>query len=426
MKYLKLFVCLAIVVMVKATQMSSKQLVRYFGVESPEKAPEFMLVYPVVATDNYEAMAATTDAIAVGKMTIEVSAFGENFHMTVHQDSSFIADGLEVVYDGAGSDSLTGREAVRSDCYYRGTLVGDGESVVTISACSGIFAFIRRGSETFYIEPLDEQDAVELSPANDIVGAPHIMYKGSKQEDLIGSCDVIDDDEMDYPVHVHPAEGPSDRYIETMVVGDSALYDIRGANTATNILALMNAVSHVLALPSLIGDKLKLVVVDMRVYTNNTGDLVTAENAYWTLFHFCKWQNRSNPISEANPRHHDIATLLTGFNIHGSHGDGTKGISLTGGACQRKKQCSLVEFLEQDAIYSTAHEIGHSLGMHHDGHHGNSCPESGFLMCPYMQDNEAELGWSNCSRNYLYNFLNTKGTCLEDEPGINLLPETEQ
>ncbi|XP_022102730.1 A disintegrin and metalloproteinase with thrombospondin motifs 6-like [Acanthaster planci] len=430
MKGLRCSILLVVCVIVEAARMDPDQLIRYFGTNSAAEAPEFEIIYPVISANNYRTMAATRGVIATEKMTITVQAFGETFQMMVHQDSSFIADGLEVVYVGTCSKSLPERKAVRRDCYYRGKLVGDEWSLVSVSACSGITVFIRRGSETFHIVPLDEKDAVEMSLLDSHSGAPHIIYKGATWEDWIGSCDFVDEDGTDYQADltIHPPdfEGLSQRYIETMVVGDGALYEIRGANTANSLLALMNSVSHVLALPSLIGDKLQLVVVDMRVYTNNTGDLVTDEHAYWTLFNFCKWQNKTNPAMEQNPRHFDIATLLTGFNIYGSHGDGTKGIALTGGACQRTKQCSLVEFLEQNAIYATAHEIGHSLGMHHDGHHGNTCPEAGFLMCPYMQDNEAELGWSICSRNYLLNFLDTKGSCLEDKPGINLLPEIEK
>ncbi|XP_071804880.1 A disintegrin and metalloproteinase with thrombospondin motifs 6-like [Asterias amurensis] len=193
--------------------------------------------------------------------------------------------------------------------------------------------------------------------------------------------------------------------------------------TANSLLSLMN-VSHVLSLRSLIGDMLQLVVVNMKIFTTNTGDLVSTGDAYQTLFDFCQWQNMTNPIAEADPRHHDIATLLSGRDIYGYHGNGTKGIALIGRACTREMQGLLVEFLNLDAIYATAHGIGRSLGMRQDGHHGNTCPEEGFLMCYHMQDNMETLGWSECSKSYLLNFLNSTVTCFKDVPGVNLIPVT--
>ncbi len=53
-------------------------------------------------------------------------------------------------------------------------------------------AFIHTGAQTFYIEPLDDTERVNLSEKRHKRAVPHIIYKGKTREVADWECDVID------------------------------------------------------------------------------------------------------------------------------------------------------------------------------------------------------------------------------------------
>ncbi|KAI5635750.1 metallo-peptidase family m12B reprolysin-like domain-containing protein [Phthorimaea operculella] len=96
-------------------------------------------------------------------------------------------------------------------------------------------------------------------------------------------------------------------------------------------------------------------------------------------------------------------TLNTLFFLNGV----TMGLAPVGGVCLPAHACVVSEFGTTDvfgrpypsagftSVYILAHEIGHNLGMHHDGS-GNSCARDGFIMSPSRGTN-GEATWSMCS-----------------------------
>merc|ERR1719328_343921 len=71
-----------------------------------------------------------------------------------------------------------------------------------------------------------------------------------------------------------------------------------------------------------------------------------------------------------------------------------------------------------------AHEIGHNLGMRHDGA-GNSCSPGGFIMSPTL--GSGKISWSSCSRAYLHRFLNSsQAKCLYDRDIAQVVDGAEE
>uniref|UniRef100_W5M2D1 ADAM metallopeptidase with thrombospondin type 1 motif 13 n=1 Tax=Lepisosteus oculatus TaxID=7918 RepID=W5M2D1_LEPOC len=86
--------------------------------------------------------------------------------------------------------------------------------------------------------------------------------------------------------------------------------------------------------------------------------------------------------------------------------DGNKqvrGVAQLGGACSSGWSCVITEDTGFDLGITIAHEIGHSLGISHDGP-GTSCSGSGFIMAADGGYNSVDLAWSPCSREQFLSF----------------------
>lgn len=113
----------------------------------------------------------------------------------------------------------------------------------------------------------------------------------------------------------------------------------------------------------------------------------------------------------------------------------TGGISWDNSMCNRTYSCSVVEGKTFRSVMTAVHEIGHSLGMEHDGaRHNFKCPPGGYIMSHLGGGEEAvgKIAWSPCSKHNLRAFLTTapnvltnQVACLNNMPRKDLPKETE-
>jgi thrombospondin motif-containing protein 18 len=68
-----------------------------------------------------------------------------------------------------------------------------------------------------------------------------------------------------------------------------------------------------------------------------------------------------------------------------------------------------------ESVFVISHEIGHNLGMRHDGPQAdNDCDPTSHIMSPTL--GSGKITWSPCSRKYLDMFLETsQSKCLLDK-----------
>ncbi|XP_051552292.1 A disintegrin and metalloproteinase with thrombospondin motifs 12-like [Myxocyprinus asiaticus] len=230
-----------------------------------------------------------------------------------------------------------------------------------------------------------------------------------------------DDLEWERPRRISPRSISKERWVETMVVGDSKLVDYHwSGNVESYIFTIMNMVAGIFHDAS-IGNAIHIVLVRLILLHGEEKGLKIVHHADTTLTNFCTWQKNLNPQSDTHPAHHDVAILITRKDICAGMNQPceTLGLSHLSGMCQPHRSCNINEDSGLPVAFTIAHELGHSFGIHHDGQ-GNDCEFVGrhpFIMSRQLHYDSSPLTWSSCSKEYITRFLDRGwGFCLDDRP----------
>ncbi|GBP29273.1 A disintegrin and metalloproteinase with thrombospondin motifs adt-1 [Eumeta japonica] len=216
----------------------------------------------------------------------------------------------------------------------------------------------------------------------------------------------------------HPALNPPSVYtIEIALFLDEAAYKIFYPFCNNNeedlrdmLLAYINGVQALYQHASL-GARIQLSLVRLTLLRSQPGGLPAHAERGRLLDAFCAYQRALNVDDDLDPQHWDMALLLSGLDLYSEDGGRRSGVTMglapVGGVCLPAHACVVAEFGANDAfgrpypsagftsVYILAHEIGHNLGMHHDGT-GNSCATDGYIMSP-SRGTSGEAIWSPCS-----------------------------
>uniref|UniRef100_A0A158R565 Peptidase M12B domain-containing protein n=1 Tax=Syphacia muris TaxID=451379 RepID=A0A158R565_9BILA len=184
-------------------------------------------------------------------------------------------------------------------------------------------------------------------------------------------------------------------------------------------LALINNV-HVLYQQSSMSPNLDIVIVRYELWkVQPTGlEAQSHRNGQAQIFlnNWCKHQASINPGTDlTNPGHWDHGILLTGFDIYHTT-PSVAGVAPVARMCDPVYACSLVEGLHLGRSFVLAHEMGHNMGMVHDGVQ-NQCSRSCCLMS--QVNGAGKTTWSACSVREFNAFLlqldeSGRGNCLRD------------
>lgn len=162
-------------------------------------------------------------------------------------------------------------------------------------------------------------------------------------------------------------------------------------------LALINNV-HVLYQQPTLSPNLDVVIVRFEMWKKQPAPLETSIHkngqAQTLLDSFCRYQARINPGSDlSDPGHWDHGVLLTGYDIYHTT-TSVAGVAPVARMCDELFACSLVEGLHLGRSFVLAHEMGHNMGMVHDGVQ-NQCGRSCCLMSAV--NGAGKTTWSTCS-----------------------------
>ncbi|XP_006811547.1 A disintegrin and metalloproteinase with thrombospondin motifs 6-like [Saccoglossus kowalevskii] len=367
----------------------------------------------------------------------KVSVGGNEYHLNLKRNDKFLGPGLVIERKRSNISESELRRNEQNQCHYHGTVKSRALSKVAISDCDGLKGFIHDGEEVYFIEPVIGHEG----PAEE--GHPHLVYKRSDQENSYDYsqpqnthhhreeesryCSVESDKDTSSTYMKKPRKQKRsvsiERNIEALVVVDQSMtnyYHEQRQDVETFVLTIMNMVSGLYHDASL-GNAVNVVMVRLMFLEEDEDGLNITHHADKTLKSFCKWQNTINPPEESHPNHHDVAILMTRVNICANMNKpcGTLGLAEVTALCQPHRSCNVNEDTGLALAFTVAHELGHNLGMQHDGT-DNECKGHGkrpHVMSPLLSQEPGPLVWSDCSRQYITRFLDRGwGECLNDEP----------
>ncbi|CAB4067357.1 ADAMTS3 [Lepeophtheirus salmonis] len=170
------------------------------------------------------------------------------------------------------------------------------------------------------------------------------------------------------------------KWLEIVVAADYSVIDFHGKETVTRyVLTLMNIVS------AIYGDQ--TLSANLKFW--KAAPKKSLENV--NKWNYKLWHNTSEH------RRHDIALWITKLNI-----GGPSGYAPVGGVCDPSRSCSLNKDEGLSSAFIIAHELGHLLGLSHDGDPGasNNCNDEvdeGSIMANTVGATFSYFHWSPCS-----------------------------
>ncbi|KAJ8924447.1 hypothetical protein NQ315_007244 [Exocentrus adspersus] len=367
----------------------------------------------------------------VHNLHIKAPELGRNFSLELESSPNLLSvDFLLLETFANGTHPLALHEEDKQ-CYFR-------SPQAAVSLCHGVRGIVHSDEENYFvIHPLPERFHNRTSNPHLLIRKSHTPASSSscphqsetKTKDTSKAETETDSGTASNALRRRKRETFPDgapAFVETAVFVDRDLFDHMKSNFPVDterelirfVLAMINAVQLLYHDPSL-GRPVNFVLKRLEILKEEAAGLLRPPDIDRFLSNFCNWQRTKNPVGDREPLHWDHALILTGLDLYvrGKHGKISSqvvGLAPVSGMCTASSSCTVNEGRHFESVYVVAHEIGHNLGMRHDGPLAeNDCDPSGYIMSPTL--GSGKITWSTCSKKYLQKFLDTpQSRCLLD------------
>lgn len=261
------------------------------------------------------------------KVAFRISAFGQDFVLDLHADSSFIAP----VLSGLGMRLGSERADLRR-CFYAGTVNSDPLSYAAVSLCNGLHGAFGYDGWEYFVSPTSDDSVA--SGARRSAKSAHLLRRRANAElggnstmrcgvdssptpDIAHSLEKFKRSEETKAADKRTAQksrlkrfASVPRFVETLVVADESMANFHGDDLRHYLLTLMAVAARLYKHPSIL-NPINIVVVKFLVITDEDKGPKVTGNAAMTLRNFCTWQKKMNKNSDKHPEYWDTAILFT-------------------------------------------------------------------------------------------------------------------
>ncbi|NXT79040.1 ADA20 protein, partial [Zapornia atra] len=291
---------------------------------------------------------------------------------------------------------------VQDNCFYQGEVQGSPSSLVALGTCGrGLHGVIWVEDGTYEIEPIPDDPAFQhflyrMEEANSSTPG-ELQHQKALMPWFKASQGEEEEEEMlkDWWTHI--------RYVKIVVVVDN----VRFVKSGRNESEVLRQVLEILNIGDALYEQLslRLFLVGLEIWTK--GNHINITNSIpKTLDDFNKWRK-----SDLSPRmRHDTAHLFA-FQRFGR----SLGLAFLGSICDNRWSSAVSSFTNRKLssfITTFVHELGHTLGMHHD-HQGCKCRRKKCIMYESNVDTDA---FSDCSYKDYFDLLGRGAACLRQPP----------
>merc|ERR1712012_1162756 len=209
------------------------------------------------------------------------------------------------------------------------------------------------------------------------------------------------------------------KYPEVLVAVDYSLHKKLGSNEARTKQYVQKHFSSVNSMYATLSEpRVKLVLAGIIIGTSSASlPFLHNYGSYSSKFEADKaLSSMGRHYAKGDFPKHDLVMALTAQDMQIRGSSGVIGYAYVGGACASTRQVTIVEDKgTYNGVGTAAHEIGHLLGVVHDGDYGHeTCRAGDYIMSPWS--NGAKQ-WSDCSVKQMRDFVTSrKARCLNNKP----------